>query len=85
MSEWDDRDYDDDTDQIMEEFEVYQVIRDTGAAWLLDLGDSDPVWLPQSQCELDLHKEVGVLQVRSNRVIGIVHVPGWLATERGMV
>jgi hypothetical protein len=42
---------------------------ETDAAWLLDVGESEPVWFPKSQCEFDGDE---------------LQCPEWLAIEKGI-
>lgn len=47
---------------------------ETPAAYLVDTGDPQQVWLPKSQCEY-----------YKDRNIEIVTMPTWLAKEKGLV
>jgi hypothetical protein len=47
---------------------------ETAAAYLVDAGEREPVWLPKSQCEL----------YRTERG-DIVTMPFWLAREKGLI
>ena len=47
---------------------------ETKAAWLISDGDRD-VWLPKSQCELELGKNM----------VCIVTLPEWLAVEKELI
>lgn len=48
-----------------------ELVHDTDMAWLISI-DSEKVWLPKSECELDEHDQVA-------------QVPEWLAIEKGLV
>lgn len=47
-------------------------VHDTPKAWLLDVGQDEPVWIPKSLCEFDRHD--GVLTLAEN-----------VAIEKGLV
>ena len=47
---------------------------ETKAAWLVNDGDRD-VWLPKSQCELELGKDMTCM----------VTLPEWLAIEKELI
>lgn len=42
---------------------------ETDGAWLLDVGEIEPVWFPKSQCEFDGSE---------------LQCPEWLAIEKGI-
>lgn len=48
---------------------------ETEAAWLIDFGEQDSVWLPKSQCEVEEESDGSVT----------VTLPEWLAIEKGIV
>lgn len=47
---------------------------ETKAAWLVNNGDKD-VWLPKSQCEIELGKNMSC----------VVTLPEWLAQEKELI
>jgi len=47
----------------------------TGAAWLLDLGSGSDVWVPKSQCSLEVAEDDSPYFL----------IPEWLAKEKGLV
>lgn len=46
---------------------------ETQRAWLIDVGNEKPVWVPKSQAEIDEDKGT------------IITMPEWLAKEKGLV
>lgn len=55
---------------------VVIIKHETDNAWLLDHGETEPVWIPKSQAGLDLN---------SDGKSHTLTVPQWLAEEKGMV
>lgn len=55
----------------------------TKAAWLLDFGNNNEVWIPKSQCEVDCSPNRHAYLRRGDDVT--VTMPEWLAIEKGIV
>lgn len=53
---------------------ICKLKHETDAAWLIDDGDRD-VWLPKSQCELELSKNM----------VCTITLPEWLAIEKELI
>jgi len=51
------------------------LLRETEKAYHLDCGNAAPVWLPKSQCEVDVDKLGN----------GTVTLPEWLAIEKELI
>lgn len=54
-----------------DEYEYNRLITIADKAWLLDI-DGDDVWLPKSQCSIDIKRKM-------------IAVPLWLAEDKGLV
>ena len=52
------------------------VLVETAAAYRVDFGGEEPVWVPKSQCEFD----TGAQEDK-----GTLTLPEWLALEKGMI
>jgi hypothetical protein len=52
-----------------------QLVHQTELAWLLDCGDTKPVWVPKSVCELDV----------DSKGVGTVTLPESWAQDKGMI
>ena len=71
---YDGKDYDD--MQEPQDIPFDRIVAETNASWLLEIGESGPVWFPRSQCGIEQeNKEPG----------GTVYVPYWLAREKGLI
>ena len=71
---YDGKDYDDINEP--QDIPFDRVVQKTNMSWLLEVGESGPVWFPRSQCGMDKEpKESG----------GTVYVPYWLAREKGLM
>lgn len=60
-------------------FAVYQIIKETGKAWLITLVADEnrysvkEMWLPKSKCQLE---------TRGDKIW--INIPGWLAARHGL-
>jgi hypothetical protein len=69
------------------EVDVYAVLSESSSGWLVDVGIGDPIWVPISQCRLEIEDRSTVLlsQHIDGEPIGTIYMPEWLAYDRGLI